>query len=475
MKASAAAALVLLQSLPAHGFTLPAAHSTQPAIFTPVRVLGGGHRNHLDASVARHGGSFRVVTQRPYSVTPLRAAAADNDVAPPDTSQAYITSLATLMICVWCWALQTPLVRYCFNTVEHPPPIAVLNAGSAAAALLTVLGAAALQAAQQQRQQQQQRASGLSADAAYDDATAGPSFLRDTEAQRAGLELGTYKFMGVGLNLLGISLTLSSQAAFCIQLTTIMVPLAQAAMGVRLKPQLWAAVAMAFGGVGLLTLDGATNVGGANLHNLLLGDAYCVAAAGFYAAYDVRVNAWSKRARTLPLTLYKTGFQTLYSVAAVAALVASGTPQGQQVLDWAAQVTPDEARLIAGVAIFSGGAANGIATLLQVGAQRQVGPSRAQLIYSTNPLWNSLIATLVLGETIRTVGVAGAGLFLSALAIAAVTPPESEDPAVAAVTAVKADDYAAFGLPDDDFDGYLSDVEDEEGVALAAAARARKE
>jgi drug/metabolite transporter (DMT)-like permease len=52
----------------------------------------------------------------------------------------------------------------------------------------------------------------------------------------------------VGCNLLGISLTLSSQAAFCVQLTTIIVPLAQAAMGVKLKPQIWAAVAMAFAG-----------------------------------------------------------------------------------------------------------------------------------------------------------------------------------------------------------------------------------
>ena len=52
----------------------------------------------------------------------------------------------------------------------------------------------------------------------------------------------------VGCNLLGISLTLSSQAAFCVQLTTIIVPLAQAAMGVKLKAQIWAAVAMAFAG-----------------------------------------------------------------------------------------------------------------------------------------------------------------------------------------------------------------------------------
>jgi drug/metabolite transporter (DMT)-like permease len=91
-------------------------------------------------------------------------------------------------------------------------------------------------------------------------------------------------------------------------------------------------------GVGLLTLDGAANVGEANLHDLLLGDAFCVLAACFYACYDVRVNTWSKRAATLPLTTYKTAFQSLYACTALGGLIVSGLPQGRAITDWAAQV-----------------------------------------------------------------------------------------------------------------------------------------
>jgi hypothetical protein len=47
----------------------------------------------------------------------------------------------------------------------------------------------------------------------------------------------------------------------------------------------------------------------------------------------------------------------------------------------APQVDSEELKLIIAVIVFSGAFANGIATLLQVGAQRDVGPSRAQLIY----------------------------------------------------------------------------------------------
>jgi hypothetical protein len=35
---------------------------------------------------------------------------------------AYYLNLATLMAITWMWALQTPSVRYMYNTVAHAPP-----------------------------------------------------------------------------------------------------------------------------------------------------------------------------------------------------------------------------------------------------------------------------------------------------------------------------------------------------------------
>jgi hypothetical protein len=34
----------------------------------------------------------------------------------------YYLNLATLMAITWMWALQTPSVRYMYNTVAHAPP-----------------------------------------------------------------------------------------------------------------------------------------------------------------------------------------------------------------------------------------------------------------------------------------------------------------------------------------------------------------
>jgi hypothetical protein len=58
-----------------------------------------------------------------------------------------------------------------------------MNAGGAVAALVTVLIAGLFQSS--------------SSNSDADDATRGPPLLRDTEAQKGGLELGTYKFFGV--------------------------------------------------------------------------------------------------------------------------------------------------------------------------------------------------------------------------------------------------------------------------------------
>jgi hypothetical protein len=146
-----------------------------------------------------------------------------------DVDLTYFKNLGVLMCITIMWAIQSPLVRYMYN-LPHAPPIILANAGSALAALSVVLGTALL-------------GKGDGEDKGI------VGMLKNEEAVRGGMELGTYKVLGVGFNLLGISLTLSSQAAFCVQLTTVMVPVAQFFMGVKLQPQIWAACGMALGGV----------------------------------------------------------------------------------------------------------------------------------------------------------------------------------------------------------------------------------
>ncbi|CAM9509348.1 unnamed protein product [Chrysoparadoxa australica] len=333
----------------------------------------------------------------------------------PVVDQSYLTNLGVLLLITWMWALNTPAVRYMYTTLPagHAPPIIVMNAGAALAALLTVLVYGSFKRLDKSKE-------------------APLPLLEDREALNGGLELGTYKFLGVGFNYLGISLTLSSQAAFFVQLTTIMVPVAQALMGVKLGNRIWTAALLALGGVAMLAVDGAGSIDPTKLHDLILGDAICTIAACWYACYDVRVNAWSKKAKAVNLTTWKTVFQSLYACVSVAVLSLLQFPQSEEIRNWFVWAEPGpDLLLILGVMAFSGAVANGLATLLQIGAQEVVGPSRAQLIYATNPMWNALIAVAFLGEQVGGLGYAGATSFFAALTIAATSPPEAAAPAVA--------------------------------------------
>lgn len=87
----------------------------------------------------------------------------------------------------------------------------------------------------------------------------------------------------------GLSLTSAAHGAFLIQLTTLIVPLAQGLQGVPIPRRVWAAIGLAVAGVALFTQDPGT------VDSSSQGDALCVLAAIFYASYDLRLFHWGKK------------------------------------------------------------------------------------------------------------------------------------------------------------------------------------
>lgn len=107
-----------------------------------------------------------------------------------------------------------------------------------------------------------------------------------------------------------------------------------------------------------------------------------------------------------------------------ALLLAAGRDEAAQFvsgLDW-----PDAAPLLC-VVIWSGLAVNAVAPFLQVGGQQAVGPSRAQTLYASQPLWAAGISYAFLGETVGTMGLVGGAAFLGALFLAATAEPPDPD------------------------------------------------
>mmetsp|Transcript_23622 Transcript_23622/g.48889 ORF Transcript_23622/g.48889 Transcript_23622/m.48889 type:complete len:323 (-) Transcript_23622:135-1103(-) len=240
------------------------------------------------------------------------------------------------------------------------------------------------------------------------------------EAQ-AGLELGLWKMLGTTANLYGLSLTTADHGAFLIQLTTLIVPTVQGIMGVPVPDRIKTAIALALGGVFLFTSDPAGGVDATAatdaVNSVALGDAMCVVAAGFYATYDLRLFKWGKLVKARELITGK-----ILTQAVLSALLLLGFGYGEAA-DFVASATWDNSGNIVLLALWAGLAVNAVAPFLQVGGQQAVGPTRAQTLYASQPLWAAIISFVFLGETVGQQGLVGGAAFLSALFLAATAEP----------------------------------------------------
>mmetsp|Transcript_14612 Transcript_14612/g.20654 ORF Transcript_14612/g.20654 Transcript_14612/m.20654 type:complete len:496 (+) Transcript_14612:121-1608(+) len=250
---------------------------------------------------------------------------------------------------------------------------------------------------------------------------------------QAGLELGLWKFLGTTANLYGLSYTTADHGAFLIQLTTLIVPVVQGIMGVPIPRRIQFSVVLALAGVFMFTQDPtmcaeAQSASGEAPSTVALGDALCVVAAGFYATYDLRLFTWGKLIKPKNLITNKIATQAIFSLLLLFAL---GWTES---VDFVSNVVSESSTssileatgLLIPVILWSGVAVNAIAPFLQVGGQQAVGPTRAQTLYASQPLWASIISYICLGETVGTQGLIGGVAFLTALGLAATA--EAPDP-----------------------------------------------
>ena len=238
-----------------------------------------------------------------------------------------------------------------------------------------------------------------------------------------GMELGFWKFLGTTAHLYGLSLTTADHGAFLIQLTTLIVPVIQGLQGEKIPRQVQAAVGLALLGVYAFTQDpNSTMQGAVAMQQQAIGDALCVAAAMFYSAYDIQTFKWGKLIPRTQLVTTKIGTQAFLSVA-----LCAGVAWGD-CSDYFAS-NPNLTGYLIPVVLWSGLMVNALATFLQVGGMQAIGPTRAQTIFASQPLWSSMLAYAFLGETIGMQGALGGTAFLIALYLAITAPKDETDAA----------------------------------------------
>ena len=327
----------------------------------------------------------------------------------------YRRGLAICIVITIIFSSNSPAIHTAFASIETPPPALLVNAAVSCVALAGIaLGGPLLEVV-----------------------TPPPSSLvrnqEKTEDEdptapiQAGAELGLWKGMGMTANIFGLSMTTANHAAFLIQLTTLLVPVIQGFLGYPISTRIWTSVGLALSGVYLFTQE-ATVTGAAS--NVALGDALCLVAAIFYAGYDIRCFEWGKKVPARPLITNKIAAQAIFSVLL---LVGVGWSEATEFFSsfsstFATTLANDPGSLLmlGGVILWSGLTVNSLAPFVQVGGQQAIGPTKAQTIYASQPMWAALLSFFLLGETVGLQGLIGGGAFVAALFLAATS---EKDPA----------------------------------------------
>ncbi|GIF13857.1 DMT family transporter [Actinoplanes teichomyceticus] len=209
-----------------------------------------------------------------------------------------------------------------------------------------------------------------------------------------GLLLGATQASVLALETYGVARTSATNAGVLISLTILLTPVLEGVLGRRwLPPAFFLAAAAAVGGVTLL-------VAGPGLRAPSAGDALILAAAVVRAGH-VTLSAHLTRDRPYDTTTL-TALQTLtgaavFTVAAGPALVPATAGFGAT--QWLAVLY-----LALGCSVF--------AFVVQLWAIRRTSASRASLLLGTEPVWAVLFGTLLAGDRLGPVSVAGIALVL---------------------------------------------------------------
>ena len=231
---------------------------------------------------------------------------------------------------------------------------------------------------------------------------------------RAGIELGLWISFAAILEILGLQRTTAARAGFLVRLSTVIVPLADAVLR-----QVWpsrlvgTAVGCSLIGVVLMVFSPEA-VGSTFAGSTLLGDGLMALAALFYSGHIVRLSMLAPKFEPWSLATAKSLTQLTCCAVPLALLAAT---RGA-----ASALLPMPTGLWK-IALFTGTVTCAFPMWAQGFGQQVVRASHVSLIYAMAPVWNAIIARLLLGQHLRPRAFAGAlfvcvGMVISIIATA---------------------------------------------------------
>jgi len=216
---------------------------------------------------------------------------------------------------------------------------------------------------------------------------------------KAGVLIGLTLLIAYALQTIGLRHTTSARSAFITSLYVPLVPLLQYPFtGVRASRAAWWGAGLAFVGLAFLSMEGDLSL------QFGLGEWLTLGAAVASAVQIVLIGRFAGSGDSTRLTAIQLGFVGLASVALLP-------------LDGPFAFTTRALVIAVGMGVV----ATAGALWAMNWAQRSVAPSRATLIYATEPVWAAMIG-LIAGERIGSTAGIGAALIVGGILVSEFGP-----------------------------------------------------
>jgi drug/metabolite transporter (DMT)-like permease len=238
---------------------------------------------------------------------------------------------------------------------------------------------------------------------------------------KAGLEVGAWNAVGFVAQAVGLETTLASKSAFLSSLAVVVVPLLDWLFaGKTLRSQQLLGIVLALTGVGFLELAG---VNPADLLQLKIGDL-----VSYLQPLAFGVGFWhmEKAMQSYPDQARRSTAAQLLAVF-LCSLVYTAVTWHQQGPTAASSLTElilqlqhwlSEDPWIVAAFLYTGCVTTALTAYMETVALKTLSAAELTLIFSTEPVWGSVTAAVVLGETFGASSLAGGALILAGCVIA---------------------------------------------------------
>ncbi|TGM03547.1 DMT family transporter [Leptospira barantonii] len=226
--------------------------------------------------------------------------------------------------------------------------------------------------------------------------------------------LGMYLYLGFACETVGLKTTTATKSSFLIGTLVVITPFLEALFKRRMpaKGNLLGA-AVVFIGISLIFLG---EIGREGSFQIASGDWITLGGALFFSLYIIQMDRMGSNVPIRVSVFYQSFVAGFFALVSVIVLHETGIEE--------AKLNPSM-RLIPGV-LYNALLASVLTTFLQTKYQHHVSPTRVGIIFSLEPVFSSIIAYLLLGETSGPIRVTGCAIVFGGLILAELVGKDRE-------------------------------------------------